>query len=114
MIKHQIANMTTEVAAASELVYKAARLFDAGMAAPRESSLAKYFAGEVCNRAAQSTAEIFGGAAFSDDLPISIYLNYAKLWQTGEGSANLQRILIADDALGWKLMDRHHLSHKST
>ena len=113
MIKHQIANMVTEVAAASELVYKAARLFDAGMAASRESSFAKYFAGEVCNRAAQSAAEIFGGAAFSDDLPISIYLNYAKLWQTGEGSANLQRILIADDALGWKSMDRHKLSHKS-
>jgi hypothetical protein len=32
---------------------------------------------------------------------------YAKLWQTGEGSANIQRILIADDALGWKKMTRH-------
>ena len=44
---------------------------------------------------------------FADELPISIYLNYAKLYQTGEGSANLQRVLIADDALGWKPMDRH-------
>jgi alkylation response protein AidB-like acyl-CoA dehydrogenase len=69
--------------------------------------MAKYFAAEVCNRAAQDAAEIFGGYAFSDELPISIYLNYAKLWQTGEGSANIQRILIADDALGWKKMDRH-------
>lgn len=107
MIKHQIADMTAEVAAASELVYKAARLFDSGIVATREAAIAKYFAGEVCNRAAQATTEIFGGYAFSDELPISIYLNYAKLWQTGEGSANLQRILIADDALGWKSMDRH-------
>jgi glutaryl-CoA dehydrogenase (non-decarboxylating) len=107
MIKHQIADMTVEVAAATELVYKAARLYDRGIIASRESSVAKYFVGEVCNRAAQATTEIFGGAAFSDELPISIYLNYAKLWQTGEGSANLQRILIADDALGWKSMDRH-------
>lgn len=107
MIKHQIADMTVEIAAASELVYKAARLYDAGNIATRESSIAKYYVGEVCNRAAQATVEIFGGYAFSDELPISIYLNYAKLWQTGEGSANLQRILIADDALGWKSMDRH-------
>jgi alkylation response protein AidB-like acyl-CoA dehydrogenase len=107
MIKHQIADMVVEVCAASELVYKAARLYDFGTVASRESSVAKYFVGEVCNRAAQAATEIFGGAAFSDDLPISIYLNYAKLWQTGEGSANLQRILIADDALGWKSMDRH-------
>jgi len=107
MIKHQIADMTAEVAAATELVYKAARMFDLGTVATREAAIAKYFAGEVCNRAAQATTEIFGGYAFSDELPISIYLNYAKLWQTGEGSANLQRILIADDALGWKPMDRH-------
>ncbi len=107
MIKHQIADMAVEVAAATELVYKAARLYDEGTIGTRESSIAKYYVGEVCNRAAQATAEIFGGYAFSDELPISIYLNFAKLWQTGEGSANLQRILIADDALGWKRMDRH-------
>jgi alkylation response protein AidB-like acyl-CoA dehydrogenase len=107
MIKRQIADMAVDVAAATELVYKAARLYDGGTIATRESSVAKYFAGEVCSRAAQATTEIFGGYAFSDELPISIYLNYAKLWQTGEGSANLQRILIADDALGWKSMDRH-------
>ena len=112
MIKHQIADMTTEVAAATELVYKAARMFDQGSAATREAAIAKYFAGEMCNRAAQATTEIFGGYAFSDELPISIYLNYAKLWQTGEGSANLQRILIADDALGWKSMDRHKQAPK--
>jgi alkylation response protein AidB-like acyl-CoA dehydrogenase len=85
----------------------AAARYDAGDIATRESSIAKYYAGEVCNRAAQATAEIFGGAAFSDELPISTYVAYAKLWQTGEGSANIQAILIADDALGWKPMDRH-------
>jgi alkylation response protein AidB-like acyl-CoA dehydrogenase len=107
MVKRQIADTVCEVAAATELVYKAARLYDSGVIATRESSIAKYYVGEACNRAAQCAVEIFGGYAFSDELPISIYLNYAKLWQTGEGSANLQRILIADDALGWKPMDRH-------
>jgi glutaryl-CoA dehydrogenase (non-decarboxylating) len=107
LIKKQIADMTCEVAAARSLVTAAAIRYDSGDIATRESSIAKYYAGEVCNRAAQATAEIFGGAAFSDEFPISTYLNYAKLWQTGEGSANIQALLIADDALGWKLMDRH-------
>jgi glutaryl-CoA dehydrogenase (non-decarboxylating) len=107
LIKKQLADMTCEVAAARGLVQAAAEKYDSGTVATRESSIAKYYAGEVCNRAAQATAEIFGGAAFSDELPISTYMAYAKLWQTGEGSANLQAILIADDALGWKRMDRH-------
>lgn len=107
MIKKQLADMTVEVAAARALVWAAAVAYDDAGVATRESSIAKYYAGEVCNRAAQATAEIFGGYAFSDELPISTYLNYAKLWQTGEGSANIQAVLIADDALGWKRMDRH-------
>jgi glutaryl-CoA dehydrogenase (non-decarboxylating) len=107
MIKKQLADMVCEVQALRALVYQAAALYDDGVIATRESSIAKYYAGEVCNRAAQATSEIFGGYAFSDELPISIYLNYAKLWQTGEGSANIQAVLIADDALGWKPMDRH-------
>ena len=107
LIKKQLADMTCEVTAARSLVDAAAARYDAGDIATRESSIAKYYAGEVCNRAAQATAEIFGGAAFSDELPISTYVAYAKLWQTGEGSANIQAILIADDALGWKPMDRH-------
>jgi alkylation response protein AidB-like acyl-CoA dehydrogenase len=107
MVKKQLAEMVCEVTAARALVERAAALYDEGTIATRESSIAKYYAAEVCNRAAQSCSEIFGGYAFSDELPISIYLNYAKLWQTGEGSANIQAVLIADDALGWKDMDRH-------
>lgn len=107
MIKKLIAEMAAELEASKALLWSAAVRNDLGMPSTRESSIVKYFTAEVANRAAQSAAEIFGGFAFSDELPISIYLNYAKLWQTGEGSANIQRILIADDALGWKKMDRH-------
>ncbi|KAA9166475.1 acyl-CoA dehydrogenase [Amycolatopsis acidicola] len=107
MVKKQIADMTCEVAAARKLVWDAAVKYDEGTVPTRESSIAKYYAAEVCNRAAQACAEIHGGYAFSDELPISVYLNYAKLWQTGEGSANIQAVLIADDALGFKRMDRH-------
>jgi Acyl-CoA dehydrogenases len=107
LVKKPLADMACEVDAARALVTAAAARYDRGDIATRESSRAKYYAGEVCNRAAQATAEIFGGAAFSDEYPISIYLNYAKLWQTGEGSANIQALLIADDVLGWRSMDRH-------
>jgi glutaryl-CoA dehydrogenase (non-decarboxylating) len=107
MIKKLIAEMAADLEASKALLWAAAVRNDLGQPSTRESSIVKYFTAEVANRAAQSTAEIFGGSAFSDELPISIYLNYAKLWQTGEGSANIQRILIADDALGWKKMDRH-------
>jgi alkylation response protein AidB-like acyl-CoA dehydrogenase len=113
MIKHQIADMVCEVAAARHLVYRAAALYDEGHVATRESSIAKYYAAEIGLRAAQATAEIYGGYAFTDEYPIWIYLNYAKLNQTGEGSANLQRVLLADDALGWKSMDRHKTSVKA-
>ena len=81
--------MTCEVTAARARVGGGEALRGRRHRDPREL-IAKYFAGEVCNRAAQATAEIFGGVAFSDEFPISIYLNYAKLWQTGEGSANIQ------------------------
>jgi len=113
MVKHQIADVAVEVQAATALVRRAAELYDLGAQATREATYAKYYAAEVCSRAAQAATEIFGGYAFSDELPISIYLNFAKLWQTGEGSANLQRVLIADDALGWKRMDRHALKTRS-
>lgn len=110
LVKRLIADMTCDVAATRGLVERAAEGYDTGTVATRESSIAKYFAGEAANRAAQAAVEIFGGAAFSDELPISTYLNYAKLWQTGEGSANMQALLIADDALGLKRMDRHRTS----
>ena len=106
-MEKMITDVTCDVAAARLLVDVAAVRYDSGDIATRESSIAKYFAGEIGNRAAQATAEIFGGFAFSDEFPVSIYSNYAKLWQTGEGSANIQAVLIADDALGWKRMDRH-------
>jgi alkylation response protein AidB-like acyl-CoA dehydrogenase len=107
MVKKQIAEMVCEVEAARALVAAAALACDEGRSSTRASSVAKFYSAEVCNRAAQAAAEIFGGYAFSDELPISVYLNYAKLWQTGEGSANIQRILIADDELGWKKLSRH-------
>jgi glutaryl-CoA dehydrogenase (non-decarboxylating) len=109
MIKRQLADMATEIAAGRALLYKAAEAHDAGIAATKLSAQAKYFLGEVALRAADATMEIFGGYALSDEYPLTHYLNLAHLARTGEGAANILRIAIADDVLGIKSLDRHQV-----
>jgi len=112
MIQRLIADTVADVEAARLLVYRAAWLFDRGLTPNRETYIAKYFAGEAAWRASQALAEIYGGYAFADELPIARMVMAAQLFRTGEGSANLQRILIAEDALGWRPADRHALRRR--
>jgi glutaryl-CoA dehydrogenase (non-decarboxylating) len=107
MIKHLIADVETEIAAGRALLYQAAEAHDSGVAATRLSALAKYFLGEVTLKAANAAMETFGGYGLSDDYLLTHYLALSHLARTGEGSANILRIAIADDALGFKSMDRH-------
>ena len=51
--------------------------------------------------------ELFGGYAVTDEYPVARMFTWAHLYRTGEGSANIQRMLVANDALGFKLADRH-------
>jgi alkylation response protein AidB-like acyl-CoA dehydrogenase len=112
MIQRLIADMVVEIEAARLLVYRSAYLKDKGESATRESAQSKYFASEAATRAARSAYEIFGGYAVTDEYPIMKYMNYANMLHTGEGSANIQRVLIAEDALGWKDANRHHIDRR--
>jgi alkylation response protein AidB-like acyl-CoA dehydrogenase len=112
MIKHLIADMVVETDAARLQVHRSAILKDKGQAATRESSYAKYFASEVAAKVSRSALEIFGGNGISDEYPIMKYVNYANMLHFGEGSANVQRILIANDALGLKNANRHHIKRR--
>lgn len=112
MIKQKIADMVVETEAARLLTYRSAYLKDKGEAATRESSYSKYFASEVAVKAARYALEIFGGNGITDEYPIMKYVNYANMLHFGEGSANIQRILIADDALGWKNANRHNIKQR--
>jgi alkylation response protein AidB-like acyl-CoA dehydrogenase len=112
MIKHLIADMVVETDAARLQTYRSAYLKDKGETATRESSYAKYFASEVAAKATRSALEIFGGNGISDEYPIMKYVNYANMLHFGEGSANIQRILIADDALGYKDASRHQIKRR--
>ncbi|MBA3741367.1 acyl-CoA dehydrogenase family protein [Sporichthya sp.] len=113
LIQGHIADMVTEIEAGRGLIYQAAAAHDQGVAATRLSAMAKYYMAEVTFRAANSTMEIFGGYGLTAEYPIVHLLHLAHLARTGEGAANILRIAIAEDALGFRSMDRHNIRHRA-
>lgn len=109
MVKQIIADMVTYTEAARFLVRRGAWLNDQGRPFTREIAIAKYFAGEAAVRAAGWAMEIHGGMGYSLELPVEKYYRDSKLYQVGEGTANVMRLLIADDALGIKKANRPRL-----
>ncbi len=107
MIQHLIADMVVETEAARLMVYRSASLADKGEPFTREASRGKYFATEVAVRVTGKGMEIFGGYAFSKEYPVKRIHDFALAMHTGEGSANIQRGLIAQDILDYKRMTRH-------
>jgi len=109
LIKGAIAEMVSLTEAARLMVRRAAWLNDQDRPFTREIATAKYFAGEVVVKVAGMAMEIHGGMGYSLDLPVEKYYRDSKLYQIGEGTANIMRILIADDALGLKKANRKRL-----
>jgi alkylation response protein AidB-like acyl-CoA dehydrogenase len=105
-IQFKLADMATEIAAARLLVYRAAWLADQSIAAggsirfTQESSIAKLFASEVCVRVANEAVQIFGGYGFTKDYPVEKFYRDAKLCTIGEGTSEIQRLVIARRVLG--------------
>lgn len=112
MVQHLIADMATDTDAARLMVQRMAWLMDAGRPATRAASRAKYFAVEAAKQAAAGAAEIFAGYALADDYPIKKYTAYVNMLAVGEGTANVQRILIGEDALAIKDADRHPVRNR--
>jgi glutaryl-CoA dehydrogenase (non-decarboxylating) len=106
MVKAIIAEMVCHVEAARSLVRRAAWLNDQDLPFSREVAIAKYFAGEVAVKCAGWAMEIHGGMGYSLEMPVEKYYRDSKLYQVGEGTANIMRLLIADDALGYKNANR--------
>ena len=113
MVQQSIADMTVEIAAARMLVQRLGWTMDQGLPMTRIASYAKYFAQRAAKHAADATAEIFGGYALADEYPISKLAAYINVLNVGEGTANVQRILIAEDALGFKDADRHPVRNRA-
>ena len=106
LVQGLVADMVAEIAAARALVRELAETMDAGEPANRIASIAKYVASRAAKTAVANAAEIFGGYALADEYPISMYKGFIEMLNVGEGSQNVQRVLIAEDALGFKDADR--------
>ncbi|MDO9433955.1 acyl-CoA dehydrogenase family protein [Hydrogenophaga sp.] len=108
MIQSDIAEMATAIEASRALVYKAAMCMDAGLPSNRMAAIAKFNASQTAKMCADKAMQIFGGYGLAEEYRVSWLRSYADLFFTGEGSANVQKIVIAEDALGYKVADRHH------
>jgi butyryl-CoA dehydrogenase len=98
-IQWKVADMATEIDAARLLVYHAADLKEKGLSYKRQASEAKLFASEVAARAANQALQIHGGAGYMKDCPVERYFRDAKLCEIGEGTSEIQRIIIAKELL---------------
>jgi alkylation response protein AidB-like acyl-CoA dehydrogenase len=102
-IQFKLADMATEVEAARLLVYQAAWLADQKTVRfTRESSMAKLFASEVAVRVANECVQIHGGYGFIKDYPAEKFYRDVKLCTIGEGTSEIQRLVIARQLLGKK------------
>jgi alkylation response protein AidB-like acyl-CoA dehydrogenase len=98
-IQWKLSDMATEIDAARLLVYRAARLKDASLPFKQAASEAKLFASEVAMRATTQAIQIFGGSGYLKDYPVERYFRDAKLCEIGEGTSEVQRMVIAKELL---------------
>jgi isovaleryl-CoA dehydrogenase len=112
MVQSLIADMAVNVDAARMLVQRTGWLMDRGEPSTRATSRAKYVAVNAAKHAAAAAAEIFAGYALADEYPIKKFTAYVNMLAVGEGTPNVQRILIAEDALGTKNANRHPVKNR--
>lgn len=101
-----IAQMVVQEEAARLLVYRAALLADRGRPYNLEVSIAKYAAGEAAAFCADAALRILGAYGYSTEFPVERYYRDAKSYQIVEGSVNIQKLIIAQDALGYRKANR--------
>jgi alkylation response protein AidB-like acyl-CoA dehydrogenase len=105
-VQFKIADMATHTQAARLLTWRAASLRDAGKEHKAESSMAKLFAGEASVQIALDAIQIHGGYGYLKEYKVERYLRDAKLGTIGEGTSEVQRLVIARELLGLKGMVR--------
>jgi alkylation response protein AidB-like acyl-CoA dehydrogenase len=98
-IQHKLADMATELDAARLLVHRAAVLKDQGKRYKREASMGKLFASEMAMRACDEAIQIHGGYGYTREYPVERYWRDAKLCTIGEGTSEVQRMIIAREIL---------------
>jgi alkylation response protein AidB-like acyl-CoA dehydrogenase len=98
-ISFKLADMATEIAAAELLTFQAADRKNKHLPVTREAAMAKYYASEVAVRTATEAVQIFGGYGYTKDFPVEKFYRDSKLCTIGEGTSEIQKIVIAREVL---------------
>ena len=98
-IQHKLMDMATALDASRLLTYRAASLIDKGQRVTRESAMAKLFASEAAVQIANEAVQIHGGYGFIKDYPVEKFYRDVKLCTIGEGTSEIQRLVIARQLL---------------
>jgi len=101
-LQGMVAELATEIEAARLLTHRAAWLKDAGQPVRHTAAMAKVFASEVAMKAASKAVQIHGGAGYVTDFPVERIFRDAKLTEIGEGTSEVQRLVIAREILQLK------------
>ncbi|HTU03321.1 MAG TPA: acyl-CoA dehydrogenase family protein, partial [Candidatus Sulfotelmatobacter sp.] len=99
-VQWKLADMATEIEAARLLTLRAASRRDRGLSTAKESAMAKLFASEAGMRACTQAIQIHGGYGYLRDYPVERYFRDVKLTEIGEGTSEIQRLVIARELLG--------------
>ena len=99
-IQWMIADMATQLDGARLLVYRAAWLKDRDVRFTREAAMAKLFASEIAERACHAAIQIHGGYGYTKDYPLERFYRDVRLCEIGEGTSEIQRLVIARQVLG--------------
>jgi alkylation response protein AidB-like acyl-CoA dehydrogenase len=103
-VAFKIADMATQIDAARLMVYRAAWLKDQGRPYTTESAMAKLFASEVARQVTNDAVQVHGGYGYITEYHVERYLRDAKLTEIGEGTSEIQRLVIARNLLGVRAM----------
>ena len=103
-VAFKIADMATQIDAARLMVYRAAWLKDQGRSYTTESAMAKLHASEVAKQVTNDALQIHGGYGYITEYHVERYLRDAKLTEIGEGTSEIQRMVIARNLLGIRAM----------
>ena len=98
-ISFKLADMATQIEAATLLTMQAADLKNRGEAMTKQSAFAKYYASEVAVKVANEAVQIFGGYGYTKDFPVEKFYRDAKLCTIGEGTSEIQKLVIARNIL---------------
>jgi alkylation response protein AidB-like acyl-CoA dehydrogenase len=91
--------MATEIMAAELLTLQACDLKNKNQKVTREAAMAKYYASEIAVKTANEAVQVFGGYGYTKDFPVEKYYRDAKLCTIGEGTSEIQKIVIARESL---------------